>query len=145
MARARVADGGDGRQIWEMAANILNNHSQTVDKGRSSSFAVRIGTNILLQKETEYYVVLQRASELEGINGTQLRQRKMHMRFRASNVKSLYRADSPETRDRVSHPYKITGKITVLCVLIFTFLSGRRENNKIHNSVAVSIPEFNCS
>jgi hypothetical protein len=38
MARPQVADGGDGLQIWRVAANILNKQSRTTDKGRSSSF-----------------------------------------------------------------------------------------------------------
>jgi hypothetical protein len=33
MARPRVADGGDGLQIWRVAANILNKQSRTADKG----------------------------------------------------------------------------------------------------------------
>jgi hypothetical protein len=33
MARPQVADGGDGLQIWRVAANILNKQSRTVDKG----------------------------------------------------------------------------------------------------------------
>jgi len=31
-----VADGGDGRQIWRVTANILNKQSRTADKGWSS-------------------------------------------------------------------------------------------------------------
>jgi hypothetical protein len=37
MARPQVADGGDGLQIWRVAANILNKQSRTADKGWSSS------------------------------------------------------------------------------------------------------------
>jgi hypothetical protein len=33
MARPQVADGGDGLQIWRVAANILNKQSRTIDKG----------------------------------------------------------------------------------------------------------------
>jgi hypothetical protein len=33
MARPQVADGGDGLQIWWVAANILNNQSREADKG----------------------------------------------------------------------------------------------------------------
>jgi hypothetical protein len=43
MARPRVADGGDGLQIWRGAANILNNESRIVDKGWSSSLQVGRG------------------------------------------------------------------------------------------------------
>jgi nitrous oxidase accessory protein NosD len=37
MARPRVADRGDGLQIWRVAANILNKQSRTADSGWSSS------------------------------------------------------------------------------------------------------------
>jgi hypothetical protein len=40
MARPRVADRGDGLQIWRLAANILNKQSQTADSGWSSSLGV---------------------------------------------------------------------------------------------------------
>jgi hypothetical protein len=40
MARPRVADRGDGLQIWRVAANILNKQSRTADSGRSSSLGV---------------------------------------------------------------------------------------------------------
>jgi hypothetical protein len=40
MARPRVADGGDGLQIWRVAANVLNKQSRLVEKGRSSSLGV---------------------------------------------------------------------------------------------------------
>jgi hypothetical protein len=31
-------------------------------------------------------------------------------------------------RDQVSHPYSITGRITVLCILIFRFFDTRRKD-----------------
>jgi len=37
MARLRVADGGDGPQVWRVAAYILNEQLQTTDKEWSSS------------------------------------------------------------------------------------------------------------
>jgi hypothetical protein len=37
MVRRQVADGGDGLQIWRVAANILNKQSRTADRGWSSS------------------------------------------------------------------------------------------------------------
>jgi hypothetical protein len=45
MARPQVADGGDGLQIWRLAANILNKQSRTADSGRSSSFWVERRAN----------------------------------------------------------------------------------------------------
>jgi phosphate starvation-inducible membrane PsiE len=33
-------------------------------------------------------------------------------------------------RDQVSHPYKTTGKMTVLYILIFTFLASRQEGGR---------------
>jgi hypothetical protein len=33
MARPQVADGGNGFQIWRVAANILNKQLRTADKG----------------------------------------------------------------------------------------------------------------
>jgi hypothetical protein len=45
MSRPQVADGGDGLQIWRVAANILNKQSRTADKGWSSSFGVGRGAN----------------------------------------------------------------------------------------------------
>jgi len=45
MERSRVADGGDGLQIWRVAANTLNKQSRTVDTGWSSSLGVGHGSN----------------------------------------------------------------------------------------------------
>jgi hypothetical protein len=45
MARPQVADGGDGVQIWWVAANILNKQSRTADKMWSSSLRVGRGAN----------------------------------------------------------------------------------------------------
>jgi hypothetical protein len=33
IARRQVADGGDGLQIWRVAANVLNKQSRTADTG----------------------------------------------------------------------------------------------------------------
>jgi hypothetical protein len=41
----QVADGGDGLQIWRVAANILNKQSRTADRGWSSSLGVGRGAN----------------------------------------------------------------------------------------------------
>jgi hypothetical protein len=45
MARPQVADGGDGLQVWRVAANILNKQSRTADKGWPSSLGVGRGAN----------------------------------------------------------------------------------------------------
>jgi hypothetical protein len=45
MARPQVADGGEGLQIWRVAANILNKQSQTADRGCSTSLAVGGGAD----------------------------------------------------------------------------------------------------
>jgi hypothetical protein len=44
MACPQVADGGNGPQIWRIAANILNKQSQTADKGWSSGLGVGLTT-----------------------------------------------------------------------------------------------------
>jgi hypothetical protein len=37
---------------------------------------------------------------------------------------------SPFVRDQISHPYRTTGKIIVLCILIFKFFDSRREDRR---------------
>jgi hypothetical protein len=34
-------------------------------------------------------------------------------------------------RDQVSHPYKTSGRIMVLCMLTFTFLDSRRDDKRL--------------
>jgi hypothetical protein len=41
MARPRMADRGDGLQIWRVAANVLKKQSRTADSGWSSSLGIR--------------------------------------------------------------------------------------------------------
>jgi hypothetical protein len=43
MARPQVAGGGNGLQIWRVAANTLNKQSRTADKGWSSILGVGRG------------------------------------------------------------------------------------------------------
>jgi len=45
MERSRVAVGGDGLQIWKLAANILNKQSRTANKGWLSLLGVGQGAN----------------------------------------------------------------------------------------------------
>jgi hypothetical protein len=52
MALPQVADGGDGLQIWKVAANILNKQSLTADKGWSSNLEVgREASQLLTVKQ----------------------------------------------------------------------------------------------
>jgi hypothetical protein len=44
-ARPQIADGGEGLQIWRVAANMLNKQSRTADKGWHSSLGVGRGAN----------------------------------------------------------------------------------------------------
>jgi nitrous oxidase accessory protein NosD len=45
MAHPRVAERGDGLQIWRVAVNILCKQSRTADSGWSSSMGVGRGAN----------------------------------------------------------------------------------------------------
>jgi len=45
MARPRAADGGDGLQIWKIAANVINKQSRTANKEWSPSLGVGHGAN----------------------------------------------------------------------------------------------------
>jgi hypothetical protein len=45
-----------------------------------------------------------------------------------SNTLSL--CSSLNVKDQASHPCKTTGKIIILCILIFTFLDNRREDSE---------------
>jgi hypothetical protein len=44
MARSQVLGGGNGLQIWRVAANILNKQSRKTNKGWSSSLRIGCGT-----------------------------------------------------------------------------------------------------
>jgi hypothetical protein len=44
-ARPQVADGGNGLQIWRVAANILHKQSRTAEKGWFSSLGFGRGAN----------------------------------------------------------------------------------------------------
>jgi hypothetical protein len=45
MACPQAADGGDGLQIWRVAANIFNKQWRTAEKGWSSSLGVGHGAS----------------------------------------------------------------------------------------------------
>jgi len=45
ITHTRIVDGGDGLQMWWVAANIVNKQSRTADKGWYSSFGVGLRDN----------------------------------------------------------------------------------------------------
>jgi hypothetical protein len=98
MARPQDVDGGNGLQIWRVAANILNKQSRTADNGWFSSLGVGRGANnSSLQKN---YLVMKihkkpRTWTDSLDNGT--KQSKMDMRFGMWNVRSMYSAGSLRT------------------------------------------------
>jgi hypothetical protein len=65
MARPQIADGGDGLQIWRVAANI-SKQSRTADTGWSFSLEVECGTNNSSRKTQPCCEIVNRASDLAG-------------------------------------------------------------------------------
>jgi hypothetical protein len=49
----------------------------------------------------------------------------------------------PNVKDQVSHPYRITGKIIILCILIFLPSDSRRKDKRFSNEWEQAIPECN--
>jgi hypothetical protein len=77
MVHPRLVDGRDSLQHWRLAANILNKHPRTNDKGWSSSLGVGRGANNPSQKKA-----------------TKLRKRSMSLGPGKWNIRSLYRVGS---------------------------------------------------
>jgi hypothetical protein len=69
MARPRVAVGGDGIEMWKMAANILNKRLWTAEKGWFSSAGLCEGLTHH-RKEIACCKILHESSELDGFFGT---------------------------------------------------------------------------
>jgi hypothetical protein len=63
-ARRRVSDGGDGLQIWRVAANKLSKQSREADKGWSSRLGMGEAPTTHHRKETACYEMSRRASDL---------------------------------------------------------------------------------
>jgi hypothetical protein len=56
---------------------------------------------------------------------------------------TLHLCFSLKVRDQVSHPYKTTGKIIILYILMYTFLDSRREGKRFWAECLHVLPEFN--
>jgi hypothetical protein len=69
MARPQVADGGDGLQIWRVAANVLNKQSRTASKGWSSSLGLAVNLTTPHSKKISLYERSQEASDQNGFLG----------------------------------------------------------------------------
>jgi hypothetical protein len=63
MARPQIADGGNGFEIWRVAANILNKQSRTADKGWSSCLGVECFLTTPHRKTFSCYDHSQEASD----------------------------------------------------------------------------------
>jgi hypothetical protein len=70
MAPPQVVDGGDGLQIWRVAANILNKQSRTADRGWPSSLGFGQGDKHPTVKPLIFNEMFYRASEQDGFFGT---------------------------------------------------------------------------
>jgi hypothetical protein len=83
MARPRIADGGDGLQIWRILANILNKKSQTTDKGWSSSLVLGKGqtTPHCKKKKMNSVFGLEKVDRWNIIRTSAMQSRPRPMRF----------------------------------------------------------------
>jgi hypothetical protein len=70
MAHPRVADTGDGLQIWRVAANLLNKELRTDDSGWPSSLGAGRGKQPPTVKHYICCEACTRTSEMDGFSGT---------------------------------------------------------------------------
>jgi hypothetical protein len=70
MARPQVVDGGDGLQIWMVAANILHKQSRIADREWFFSLGVGRGLTTPPHKKSACYEILHGTSEMDGFFGT---------------------------------------------------------------------------
>jgi hypothetical protein len=98
MARAQVADGGDGPQIWTVAADIMNKRWRTADRGWSSSLGVGRKANNPHRK-TSWFVTYHDQEPWTRMDSLAKRpmHQKMGIRFGTWNVTSLCRIGSLTT------------------------------------------------
>jgi hypothetical protein len=87
MARPHVADGGDGHQIWRVAASILNKRSRAANKGWSSS--LRVGLSTLHSKNKFVTTCYKGPGTWEDSLDKRPKLEKTDMRFSACNVRGL--------------------------------------------------------
>jgi hypothetical protein len=69
MACSYVADGGDGFQIWKVAANIFNKQLQTADRGGPPVLGLGMGLTTPHSKKQDSYKMSQKASDLNRFFG----------------------------------------------------------------------------
>jgi hypothetical protein len=65
MARSRVANGGEGLQIWRVVANTLNKQPRTADKGWSCNLGVGRGATTRHHKKVICYEMFQSVLDLD--------------------------------------------------------------------------------
>jgi hypothetical protein len=70
MVHRKLADEGEGLQIWRVAVNILNKQLQTADKGCPPAWRLGRGLTTPHRKKETRYEMLQRALELDRCFGT---------------------------------------------------------------------------
>jgi hypothetical protein len=94
MARPQVTDRGDGRQIWRVAANMLNKQSGTAEKDWSSNLGVEHWAKNATVKNKLVTKDHKKPRTWTDSLETRAKRKKMNMRFGTWNVRSMYRADS---------------------------------------------------
>lgn len=57
-------------------------------------------------------------------------------------MNTLSLSSFPNVEDHVSHPYKTSGEIKLLCILIFMFLDGEREGKRFWTEWWLAFSEF---
>jgi hypothetical protein len=96
MARPQGVEGGDGLQIWRVAANILNKHSRTADKVWFSNLeGWTWGYKLLAVKKKKLLMKIHKKPRtwMDSLNKRPKR-KKLDMRIVTWNFRSMHRAGS---------------------------------------------------